>query len=34
MKMRVGQKDAPYRTEEWKMEGRNKRKYVQLFAQN
>ena len=26
MKMRVGQKDAPYRTEEWKMEGRNKRK--------
>ena len=34
MKMRVGQKDAPYRTEEWKMEGRNKKKYVQLFAQN
>ena len=29
-----GQKDEPYRTEEWKMEGRNKRKYVQLFAQN
>ena len=34
MKMRVGQKDAPYKTEEWKMEGKNKSKYVQLFAQN
>lgn len=28
------QKDVPYMTEEWKMAIRNKRKFVQLFAQN